>query len=81
MSASEIPTSTSNGARETTQINRKMISEEENIEAATALIKEFGLIIQKPSEVSKFSLHLQPLSSLFNIKKSVADAKPVPDVF
>ena len=29
--------------------------EEENKEAATALIKEFGLILQKPSEVSKFS--------------------------
>ena len=29
--------------------------EEENKEAATALIKEFGIILQKPSEVSKFS--------------------------
>ena len=28
---------------------------EENKEAATALIKEFGLILQKPSEVSKIS--------------------------
>ena len=29
--------------------------EEENKEAATSLIKEFGLILQKLSEVSKFS--------------------------
>ena len=29
--------------------------EEENKEATTALIKEFGLMLQKPSEVSKFS--------------------------
>ena len=29
--------------------------EEENKEAATALIKEFSLILQKPSEISKFS--------------------------
>ena len=29
--------------------------EEENREAATALMEEFGLILQKPSEVSKFS--------------------------
>ena len=29
--------------------------EEENKEATTALIKEFGSILQKPSEVGKFS--------------------------
>ena len=32
--------------------------EEENKEAATVLIKEFGLILQKSSEVSKFSAAL-----------------------
>ena len=55
MSAREISYKYKQWCKRNQSDKQKDDMEEENKEAATALIKEFGLILQKSSEVSKFS--------------------------
>ena len=55
MSAREISDKYKQWSKRNQPDKQKDDMEEENKEAATALIKEFVLILQKPSEVSKFS--------------------------